>query len=314
MPVNLRNVRTSSDALPKIEDFFKVLPKEKLAEGLRIRLIGPLYEYHIHNVEGLSNSGKKFFYSVPCINWDPEENVENPSKGCPYCRAGVKMTKRFFSNILLLDEINDPRINIEARTASEKEVKVLGDAKFFVKDMESRSFTPVQVLSIPGGLVGKLKSIEDTNYTKDAEGHRIFHPINDLKYGKNLLLRYDANAKSPNERYILNLDPESERFSPIENDVRKSILLYDLSAGVKSYSSVDTLTLKIEKDISKITNADHPEVYLKENSATKSIATFDTEDVPAPVVKKVANPLDDDLDVPEALTPVNLDDMDDIPF
>ena len=129
-----------------------------------------------------------------------------------------------------------------------------------------------------------------------------------------MLLRYDANAKSPNERYILNLDPESERFSPIENDVRKSILLYDLSAGVKSYSSVDTLTLKIEKDISKITNADHPEVYLKENSATKSIATFDTEDAPAPVVKKVANPLDDDLDVPEALAPVNLDDMDDIPF
>ena len=53
---------------------------------------------------------------------------------------------------------------------------------------------------------------------------------------------------------------------------------------------------------------------MKENSTTKSIATFDTEDAPAPVVKKVANPLDDDLDVPEALAPVNLDDMDDIPF
>lgn len=318
---SLNSFRSVAEEMPRLSDFVDVLKKDKMTgDGIRVRLIGPCYRYKIHNIKGQSKTRKDFFYSIPCPDYNCETDGKNGVE-CPYCKAKVPAGLRLLVNAILLDNVNLSMMNPENFNESEREVVEFEGLKFRCKDLHSNSYTPAVVLDLPNGMVSKLQALANTNYVKDSEGHRTYYELTDLKFGCNLLITFNPKASTPNEKYSVVLDPESDKRSAIDPELRKRLLIWNIPEAVKkTFMPIDALEEKIRRDAERIQNADNIQIYLPEG-ATPKVNTDDLDmEEPQPRkigAKKSIPSLDADEDEMDVSTPgkvVEADDLDDLPF
>ena len=287
---SLKNINFGKNDLPNIEDAFDVLDKSLLEQegGAEIRIMGPFYEMHYHTFKGVSSSGKDFFGIVPCINWSLSKQ-EKQECNCPYCEAGVGITRKFYVNALCLNILDNNLLknSLENRTASEKEVKsLIDDFKCFCKDPKSQTYTPVRVLSLTSGTLRKLKAVEDALFDRKADGTKVYLTLDDLQYGPVLQYRFNnSSGIAPGERYSIQ---KLDRF-PITKEIRKMALMYDIGLGEKLYPTYDELLAKLKKDASKLVDVGDgikkfitPESnkgYHKSASNVPTVSTADVDDI-----------------------------------
>lgn len=246
---NLRNIHYGKQDLPNIEDAFELLSKQSIKDVAELRLIGPFYEMHYHTVEGEASSGKKFFNLIPCINWSLSKQDKQDCK-CPYCEAGIPIVRKFYVNAIQLDALDNKLFNFENRTAYEKQVhNLIDDFKCFCKDPKSQSYTPIKVLSFTNFGIRKLKEVEDNLFERQPDGTKTYYTLDDLTNGYSIMYKYNEGA-APAEKYTI----VKGNKIPVSKELRKAILLYDISEAEKLYPSRDELLAKLKADAHKIRN------------------------------------------------------------
>lgn len=284
---SLKNINFGKNDLPNIEDAFDVLDRSALEkeDGAEIRIIGPFYEMHFHSFKGRSSSGKEFFGTVPCINWSLA-NQEKRECHCPYCEAGIPITRKFYVNALCLGMLDNTLLtnSLASRTASEKEVKTLiDDFKCFCKDSKSQTYTPIRVVSFTSGTLKKLKAIEDALFDRNSDGTKTYFSLDDLQYGPILQYKFNtASGVAPGDRYSLQ---KLDKF-PITKEFRKAALMYDIGQGEKYYPTYDELLAKLKKDAAKLEDVGEGinkfitvEATKSSHSTTQSVSTSDVDDI-----------------------------------
>jgi len=223
-----------NDKTPRITDLYDFYSKDNYTDKYKtIRLVGPIYTNHFHMVkirvkakDDPSKTIERVFYA-PCLNYIAKQDVVDTSKNCPYCAVGLKPTIRFYQNAIIRELEENPPVDKGTRTAAEKELKVLGDKKFYCKESKTSSaWTPVRMIEIPKALTSKLRSIEEFNKYKDEEtGERKSASPSDLKYGVDLFIKYCPN-KAAGEMYDIQRDVDSGK-TPVTNEMRKEYLFWD---------------------------------------------------------------------------------------
>ena len=219
---------------------FDVLKKDAYKEDyLEIRLIGPILIYTTHICEIMTKKGK-IALPIPCGNVDSVTG-DHISDDCPYCKADIKTTTKYYVNAILRDVQRDgPTKKNTPRTAAEKIPYDIGGVNFYFREKTKDSvnekgypfceytntFSPIRVIELPSSVFSEINKMEETNrYIID--GKKQSFPVTDLDYGLDLLIKYNSNAKRPADYYtIQKVNGVSQ---PVTDEELESCLLYDLS-------------------------------------------------------------------------------------
>ena len=152
-----------------------------------------------------------------CVNVDPETGKPQDN-GCPYCALGdfAKASDHYFMNAIIRElQEDEPQKKVKP-TSSEK--------KTGYKDIDSRAWTPVRVVRMPGGLVDQFKAQKDLNKVKTKKGKKAF-AVNHEKYGRDYNVMYDSKVKGPQKYKI-----SKEDRTPLTEE-EMEYLVFDLDAA-----------------------------------------------------------------------------------
>lgn len=289
-------ISRQSDNFPKMSDLVEVYDKKNFVNQYKaVRLVGPVSSSCNHSikvrrktpVEGKPN---EYFYMQPCLNYNPKEGVFE-DHDCPYCKAGVPASIKFYQNAIIRELEDNPPMNKGSRTEAESVVKEIGGFKAYIKEAKNTSaWTPVRVMEIPKSLTSDLKTIENTNMRRDPEtGKRNVYPISDLQNGGDLFFSYNPNEPSPAKMYKVARDTEAG-CTPVTPEMRKEYLFWDIFQVPEP--DKEKVIANFKKDVDRIINASNKEfveTYMEENGIKKT-------DSSKPAEKKVIKTvnLDDD--------------------
>lgn len=131
-----------------------------------------------------------------CVSFDPDnETVPLEGTHCPYCELstgenGACQTQTaYYANVIVRDlQEDEPRKKVEPTKA---------ERKSGYKDPKTKTWTPVRVIRIPGGLAAKLQSLKERNKVKGK-----FYQINDPKHGMDVAIKYDESAAGADKYQI----------------------------------------------------------------------------------------------------------------
>jgi hypothetical protein len=162
-----------------------------------------------------------------CLAHDPA--TDQPIKGakCPYCEVDEAGGNAFYLLNVIVRSIQDTAPSKIRMTSEEK--------KTGIKDPNSSSFTPVRVMRATSTLMGKIIGLKELNKHKSG-GKSKQCDVDDPKYGVDLQIMYDENAKG-SDKYKLNMG----QHSPL-TDEEKGYLIQEISPdivkrlGLESYA------------------------------------------------------------------------------
>lgn len=274
----------------RVSDLVEVYDKKNYSNKWQaIRLVGPITSNCMHTVkcQGKDPTKPILFFS-DCLNYN-RETGDFEDNNCPYCQVGVPKSIKFYQNAIIRELENNPPANKGERTPFEKEVRELGDNKFYVKEnKETSSWTPVRMVELPKSLAGKLHNIEVLNFYKDPEtGERHSASPSDLRYGVDLFITYKPDSNDPKEKYDIQRDADSGK-TPITKEMRKEYLFWDLELP-----EIDEKLVRenFKRNALKLLNADNKEELAKVQASLQA----DTPKTSTPKPIKTVD-LDDDLD------------------
>lgn len=216
---------------PRVSELVEVYDKKNYSEDYKaIRLFGPIKTDANHIIKGKvkckDGKIKDVIFQVPCLNYN-RETGEMENHNCPYCAYVNKPQVRFYQNAIVREIEENPPLNRGERTESEKQIKSIDGFKCYVKESRNTpAWTPVRIIDIPKTLLGDLKKVQDFNKYKDENGTVQLASPSDLKYGVDLLIRYEEKNE-PSKKYSLVRDPDSGK-TPITKEIRQNYLMWDL--------------------------------------------------------------------------------------
>jgi hypothetical protein len=222
---------TNAPKRPRPNELVEIYGKENFSNEYKaIRLFGPIKADANHLIRGKIKKKdgviKEVFFAVPCLNYN-RETGEKEDHDCPYCKYINNASIRYYQNAIIREIEEDAPEYKGERTESEKELKVIDGFKCYVKESKnSPAWTPVRIIEIPTSLVTTLKDIQSLNKYKDEEGEVHTASPSDLKYGVDLLIKYNENG-APQSKYTLQRDPDSGK-TPISSEMRREYLVWNL--------------------------------------------------------------------------------------
>ena len=231
----------------------------------QVRLLGPTLAYHFHTCEFINkDTGVKKFYYMPCAAYKPSTGEPIEEHDCPYCKAGIKVSTRFYVNAIIRDLQDETRPKPYPRTDAEKKPVKINDVSFLIRSytqstdangnpkiIYSSSFSPVRVLELPASVIWQIAEMEKVNWMTYEDGKKKLTPITDLERGCDLVISYRPNEATPAKKYAVQRTTEGK--TPITKEMRRDeILLYDLS--ILPDINVEALKKEFIRSCSRIAN------------------------------------------------------------
>ena len=179
-----------------------------------------------------SKSKEKVSISKMCVGFDMEKESHN-SDDCPYCKLGLTYSISYYANCI-------------DRAAQEKKPRKIPkptkqELKTGFKDINSESWTPVRVLRIPSSLAKKIQSLKDLNIRKSKTGEKKSYFVDDVKYGADVNIKYDAKAAGT-EKYQIQL---AEKSALTEEE--QAYLIWDLSSELFNVETYEQAQREIKR-------------------------------------------------------------------
>ena len=232
-----------------------------------------------------SKSKEKVSISKMCVGFDMEKESHN-ADDCPYCKLGLTYSISYYANCIdRTAQENKPR-KIPKPTKQE--------LKTGFKDINSESWTPVRVLRIPSSLAKKIQSLKDLNIRKSKTGEKKSYFVDDVKYGADVNIKYDAKAAGT-EKYQIQL---AEKSALTEEE--QAYLIWDLSSELFNVETYEQAQREIKR--TEILDSDGKRINDDLDDAEESVGSKKSKK------QKYEIPEDDDDDDSE----LNTDDDEDL--
>ena len=166
-----------------------------------------------------SKTGKESKIPRLCLNIDPASGKALKGK-CPYCELGdtARAQDHYYFNAIIRELQEDQPKKAVKPTSAERETGF--------KDIDSRSWTPVRAIRLPGGLLDQFKAQKDLNKHKSKKtGETKKYAINHDKYGVDFNVMYDSTTKGASKYKI-----SKEGRTPLTEE-ELEYLVYDLDGA-----------------------------------------------------------------------------------
>ena len=190
-----------------------------------------------------SKTGKESKIPRLCLNIDPASGKALKGK-CPYCELGdtARAQDHYYFNAIIRELQEDQPKKAVKPTSSERETGF--------KDIDSRSWTPVRAIRLPGGLLDQFKAQKDLNKHKSKKtGETKKYAINHDKYGVDFNVMYDSSIKG-GQKYKIS----KEGRTPLTEE-ELEYLVYDLDgAAIAKEMGLKTLEEAL-RDVKTLTLA-----------------------------------------------------------
>ena len=190
-----------------------------------------------------SKTGKESKIPRLCLNIDPTSGKALKGK-CPYCELGdtARAQDHYYFNAIIRELQEDQPKKAVKPTSAERETGF--------KDIDSRSWTPVRAIRLPGGLLDQFKAQKDLNKHKSKKtGETKKYAINHDKYGVDFNVMYDSSIKG-GQKYKIS----KEGRTPLTEE-ELEYLVYDLDgAAIAKEMGLKTLEEAL-RDVKTLTLA-----------------------------------------------------------
>ena len=190
-----------------------------------------------------SKTGKESKIPRLCLNIDPDSGKAIKGK-CPYCELGdtARAQDHYYFNAIIRELQEDQPKKAVKPTSAERETGF--------KDIDSRSWTPVRAIRLPGGLLDQFKAQKDLNKHKSKKtGETKKYAINHDKYGVDFNVMYDSSIKG-GQKYKIS----KEGRTPLTEE-ELEYLVYDLDgAAIAKEMGLKTLEEAL-RDVKTLTLA-----------------------------------------------------------
>jgi hypothetical protein len=229
---------------------------------------------------------------------DEAESLDSTVE-CPYCELlGKQPAVHYYQNVIVRKRQESAPKNASGPTKEE--------AKTGFKDMDSDAWSPVQVLRLPVGAVGTLRSLSQLNM-HGKKGSKESYDLSDSEFGCDVMYMFD-NSKQGSSKHAFQkgdhtpLDEDEEEF--LLYNIEDIVVPEDAKAADKECERLDGKVIEDEKD----------EAY-KDRKHGKGHAhdDDDEEDDPKPKKKKPVEDDEDEEDEPKPKRRKPLADEDDEP-
>ena len=191
------DIKTNSSSQQR--DKFKVLnPKDYEGQEFIVRPVGSVYPQYIHWIKRRAKDGSTKTFPAPCANFNHKTN-EFEDNGCPWCEAHCLGSRRYLMRVIDRTEVENEPKKIAPRVDSEKKKHTMdGIEGIHYLAEDSKSWTPVKVLSLPSGVAQEIGNLEKTKNSKVSKktGKKVSFPAGDVKYGFDIAINYDSTKKS----------------------------------------------------------------------------------------------------------------------
>lgn len=181
------SMNTGGDKPKRPEDLVDMIKPGK--DFIQLRLIGDVFGYAQHWID---IETKKGVISIPKVvpNYDPSTDTYDSTIEDPYKKIGnpMRTSKRYFVNAIVRDLQDDEPKRKPKPERSER--------KSGFKDKSSKTWTPVQVLSVPTGVAQQLQKLMKMNKHR-VGGKTVECELTDPKYGCDIFISFDGDAKGP---------------------------------------------------------------------------------------------------------------------
>lgn len=193
------DIKERSSSNGERDKFAKLSMKDYDGTTKTVRLVGPIYPMGQHWVKRRSKDGTIKQFPALCANFDSATDSFKDN-GCPYCKAKISFSKRYYSNVIDRDEVENEPKKLPEHSKAERKAHSSEEFGFDVhfKDTDSKSWTPVKVISFPTGVGRDIGALEKTKNTKVSKktGKKVTFPVGHVKYGFDLDILYEADRKA----------------------------------------------------------------------------------------------------------------------
>lgn len=215
----------------RITDVVSIFRPSSTRGWTTLRLFGPVYANATFWVKTKRGDGAKVF-SQQCRCFDPEtcqvvsdkydpwydeyrreldENIDSKDRLIQYSQYF------YMQAILRKEQNNEPRKN--RMTEEEKETGI--------KEVHSDSWTPVVVVQLTRTVFKKIQEMKEDNVVKLKSGTKKAYNVNDVKYGRDIMIKYDdSTGVAIGDRYQVKLVVDEGR-TPL-TEAEQNYLKFDL--------------------------------------------------------------------------------------
>lgn len=190
--------------------------REYSNQFMRLRIIGPIVPYRQFWVPFKTKTGKEISFpkDLPgCNPYTGEIEVEGPYYKWAQ-ETETRISQRFLMNVIVRDMEEDGGYPGRLRESEETPRQFdsewgMGEQEFLFKDNDNRaSRTPVRVLDLPLSVILEIKNLQQLNKRKNKAGATKTFPVDHHRFGADINLKYDKDAKGP-ARYSVSIAGES---------------------------------------------------------------------------------------------------------
>lgn len=227
---SVEDTRSNNGKDPRAEDLVDILKIGKA--WVRLRPVGPIAVKGVHWVpadlakaeEAAANpKGKERPKNFPqiCLAFNPETEEVDSTAECPWCKSGhdlIRLNSSYYQNFIVRELQED-----EPKKKGQETKK---ETKTGFKEKGSTAWTPVRVLPMSNNLVNEIKAISALNRHKDKKtGEKKAFPLTHAKYGRDIMVMYDADEKVAAKRWKVQLEDKSSLSEDEQN-----YLLWDIES------------------------------------------------------------------------------------
>ena len=281
---------------------FKIVDLGKYTDTEQyFRPVGYVYAERIHWLER-NVKGKVVKFPAPCCNHNRDTDTLD-DKGCPYCKANAIAQTRYYVRVINRDAVDNEPKKLAPRTDYEKKKHSMdGIEGIHYKEAGSRSWSPVEVLSLPYGAAKKLMELEKLKgvVVSKKTGKKKYFPFGDEKYGCDICIVYNKDKKS--DAYKITFEKRSplteEELNYLYPSFEDEFPIPDVKHEKEEYAKIkDTLILnnddsekQAQKTISSLSD---------DEDEDEDEDRIPDEDFETPKKKKVVEEDDDEDDLDE---------------
>lgn len=202
------NPQTGGDKAPRLDSLIDIWKPGKKYQA--IRLIGGVSSFYQYWIPIKTKTGKITRIPKYCLDWNPDTESFD-GENCPYKASGLLRGKHvYLTNAIIRDLQEAKPAKLPLLTKAEIKAHLIDEEKVFLKEMGSKSWTPIRGILIPASVAARLKAQKDLNTrenpkTGEVRKYDLAHP----RFGRDIQFMYDPDAQKGSAMYDLSMGKRS---------------------------------------------------------------------------------------------------------